>query len=81
MFSYAEFCNSVLPVALSSWGVLVWKGKVSSGMSSLPGPLFSAFGGKIMLRRTVAYGSISSPSLPSGMFGFRSAPEGTTKLN
>ena len=81
MFSYAKFRNSDLLVALSSWGVLSWKGKVSSGMSLLPGPLFSAFSGKILLRRTVAYGVISSSSAPSEISGLRPAPGGMTKLN
>ena len=81
MFSYVEFPSSVLPVALSSRGVLSWEGKVSRGMSLLPGPLVSSFSGKILLRRTVAYGCISSSSEPSGIFGLRPAPGGMTKLN
>ena len=81
MFSYVEFRNSVPLVALSSWGVLSWKGKVSSGMSLLPGRLFSAFSRKILLRRKVAYGVISCSFAPSGIFGLRPAPGGMTKLN
>ena len=76
MFSYAEFCNSALAEPLSSWGVLNWK--VSS---LLLGPLFSAFSGKILLRRTVAYGIISSSSAPSRIFGLRPATGGMTKFN
>ena len=81
MFSYVEFPSSVLPVALSSWGVLSREGKVSRGMSLLPGPLVSSFSGKIMLRRTVAYGCISSSSEPSGIFGLRPSPGGMIQLN
>ena len=79
MFSYDEFPSSVLPVALSSWGVFSWKGQASSSMSLLSGPLLSSFSGKILLRRTVAYGSIFSSSEPSGIFGLRPAPGGMTK--
>ena len=79
MFAYGEFPSSVLPVALSSWGVFSWKGKVSSGISLAPGPLLSSFSGKILLRRTAAYGSISSSSEPSGIFGLRPTPGGMTK--
>ena len=81
MFSYTEFCNSALAEPLSSWGVLSWKGKVSSGMSSLLGPLFSAFSGKIQLRRNVAYGDISSSSAPSRLFGSRPASGRMRKVN
>ena len=81
MFSYGEFPSSVLPVALSSWGVLSREGKVSRGMSLLPGPLLSSFSGKVLLRRTVAYGCNSSSSESSGIFGSRPAPGGMTRLN
>ena len=81
MFSYGEFCHSALAEPLSSWGVLSWKGKVSSGMSLLLESLHSAFSGKILLRRTVAYGAISSSSAPSGTFGLCPAPGRMAKLN
>ena len=53
-FRTARPCNSVLPAASSSGGVLGRNRKVSGGMSKLPRSLFVAFVRKFPLQRTVA---------------------------